>query len=81
MRVPFDSIFSQVEGRIVPQVHIAIGNVATAAGTPLSPTMMISGIQISSFIDCDLSVEQEEGLIEIGGFYEPGELLVAIKHN
>ena len=79
MRVPFDSIFAQIEGRIVPQVHVAIGNVATAAGTPLSPTLVISGINIGNLVDCDLAVEQADGIIEISGFYKPGELPVSIR--
>ena len=73
MRVPFDSIFAQVDGRIIPQVHIAIGPIAMAAGTPLSPTIVISGIQLGSLMDCDLAVEQEGGVMEISGFFKPDE--------
>jgi hypothetical protein len=79
MRVPFDSIFVQIEGLIIPQAHVAIGNVATAAGTPLSPTLLISGVQIGNLIDCELAVEQVDGVIEISGFYKPGEPPVSIQ--
>ena len=78
MRVPFDSIFAQVDGRIIPQVHIAIGPIALAAGTSLSPTVVISGIQLGSLMDCDLAVEQECGVMEISGFYELGEPSVSV---
>jgi pyridoxal biosynthesis lyase PdxS len=81
MRVPFDSIFTLVEGRVVPHIHIAIGNVATAAGTPLSLTLVISGVQLGNLIDCDLAVEPADGVMEISGFYKPGELLVSMQES
>jgi hypothetical protein len=81
MRVPLDSIFAQVEGRIVPQVHVAIGNDATAAGTPLSPTLVISGVQIGNLEDCDLAIVRVDGVMVISGFYKPGEPAVSLQKN
>jgi hypothetical protein len=55
--------------------------VASQAGDfwSIHPPHNSAGIQISSLIDCDLTVEQAEGVIEISGFYEPDEPLVSIR--
>jgi hypothetical protein len=69
MRIPFNSIFKVIDGRIIPLVHVAIGNVAVATGTAIPPTLTISGIEIRSLTDCDLAVRVEVGIIEVQDFY------------
>jgi hypothetical protein len=69
IRLPFDSIFDVSGERIIPQVHVAVGNVTFAAGVPIPAALVISGTQIGELTNSDLVVEVEESLIQIVGFY------------
>jgi len=73
MRVPFDKIFAEIDGRLIPRVHISIGNVAMAAGVPLSPTLVLSGITIGKLVDHELVVEMEGGITMIEGYHQDSE--------
>jgi hypothetical protein len=67
--MPFPEIFDEVDGRLVPQVHIGLGPIAIAAGTSLSPALAISGLEIGNLRGRDLEVEVESGIITIQGLF------------
>ena len=67
--MPFHEIFDEVDGRLVPQVHIGIGPIAIAAGTSLSPALAISGLELGNLRGLDLEVEEECGIIAIQGLF------------
>jgi hypothetical protein len=69
MRIPFDSIFIVIDGRIIPLVHVAVGNVAVASGTFIPSNLTISGIEIGRLTNYDLAVKVEVGIMVIHGFY------------
>ena len=69
MRVSFDSILNPKDGWLIPRAHVLIGHVAVAAGTLLSPTLMILGAEVGGLADCDLEIRIEDGLVRIGGLY------------
>jgi hypothetical protein len=73
MQVPFNSVFTLIDGRIIPKTHVAIGNVTMAAGTPILPILPIAGTWIGTITDCDLSVEDEDGIIVVVGYYRSGQ--------
>ena len=75
MRVAFDSIFNQIDGRIIPRGHIAIGNATFAAGASLSPVFRILGVEVTRLTNCDLAVEDEDGISVIVGYYKDGRLI------
>jgi hypothetical protein len=62
MRVPFNSVFTLIDGRIITKNHVAFGSVTVAAGTSILPILPIAGIRIGTITDCDLSVENEDGI-------------------
>ena len=69
MRVPFNSVFTLIDGRIIPKNHAAFGSVTMAAGTSILPILPIAGTQIGTITDCDLSVEDEDSIIVVIGYY------------
>jgi hypothetical protein len=71
MRVPYDQIFSVVEGRIAPVMPIRIGQMTNDVGVPVPPELRVDGIELAALIGYDLEVEQEDGLVVIKGFYSP----------
>jgi hypothetical protein len=73
MRVPFNQIFAEIDGHLIPRRHIGIGNISVAAGTLLSPALVISGINIGKLTDRDLVVEMEDGITMIQGFHRDDE--------
>jgi hypothetical protein len=71
MRVPYEQIFSVVEGRIAPLLPILIGNVTNDAGIPVPPELRLDGVELAALIGYDLEVEQIDGLVVVKGFYPP----------
>lgn len=73
MRMPFNRIFAEIEGRFIPQMHIGIGSVVIAAGVPVSPELEVAGFKISRLTNRDLAVEVVDGVVMIQGFYKDDE--------
>ena len=69
MRVPFNRVFTVVDGQIVPQMHIRIGSVTNAIGVPVPAELRVGGTEIDALIGYDLDVDREDGIIVIKGFY------------
>ena len=72
MRVPFDRVFTVVDGQIIPHMHVRIGNVTNAVGVPIPAELRVGGAEIDALIGQDLDVDREGGIIVINGFYLPG---------
>jgi hypothetical protein len=72
MRVPFDRVFTIVDGQIIPQMHVRIGNVTNAIGVPVPAELRVGGTEIDALIGQDLDVDREGGIIVINGFYLSG---------
>ena len=69
MRMHFSRIFAETDGCLIPRFHINIGDVAIAAGVPVSGKLVVGGLKLGKLTDCDLAVEVVGGLIDIQGFY------------
>ena len=74
MRVPFNSVFKLIDGRLIPQSHIAIGNITIASGVSLSPGLLVSGNKIRTLTNSDLAIEDAAGIVVILGFYTGNDL-------
>jgi hypothetical protein len=74
MRVPFNSVFTFIDGRLIPQSHIAFGNITIASGVSLSPGLLVSGNEIKTLINSDLAIDDAAGIVVILGFYTGNDL-------
>jgi hypothetical protein len=81
IRLPFDSIFQVIGNRIIPQVHVVVGNITFAASVPIPPALVVSGAKIGELTNCDLAVKVEESLLLIVGFYPNSNKLVLSGSN
>ena len=73
MRVPFDKIFFEVDGHLIPRRHIGIANISISAGVAVPKSLRISGIEIGKLVDHDLMIEMEEGITMIEGYHPDNE--------
>ena len=75
MRVPFNSIFTLIDGRIVAKNHVAYGSITVAAGVSVAPTLVIAGNQIKTLTESDLAIEEEDGIVVVVGVYKSNTII------
>jgi hypothetical protein len=74
MRVPFESVFTLIDGRIIAKNHVAIDKFIVAAGVSLSPTLIVWGDKIGTLTTYDLVIEDEDGIVVVVGIYRGNDL-------
>lgn len=69
-KVPFDSIFTiNQDGSIEPKQTIRVGGVTMSPGVKFTRGVSFAGIDIAQFVDRDLEINTDEGVVVITGIY------------
>ena len=69
MRVPFSEVFDTTGGRIRPKVSVKIGIATMSPSGSMSPSAIVSGVNLGALVGHDLEVEQDGQVLVLKGNY------------